>query len=448
MFNAETDNPQDICQYCRGAGYVHPLAADGKPDYGRVVVCRCAKKDRDRDRFERLKQYSNLGALTHLTFENLEADGRSGDRENQNKFNEAYKAAKEFAVNPKGWLVLSGPPGSGKTHLATAIVNKRITDGLPAFFMTVADLLDHLRSAFNPNSEMTYDELFEKIRNAPLLVLDDLGMHYGTPWAKEKLDQLLNYRFNSSLPTVITLNVAVDELEENLRYRFGEKKLCNVLALAEKSDASLELEWSPEFKLQKSMTFENFDWRRMNLPEEQRENLEKAFRLALDFAKSPEGWLVFNGVTGCGKTHLAAAIINHRYQAHQPALFTVVADFLDHLRSAFGPDSKLSYDQVFEKVKKAPFLVLDDFGEQSTTPWAREKLYQVINYRYNARLSTVVTTRFSMDEILEQVESSIGSRLSDIKISTVWNITAPDYRTDATSAKKTAPRRNSTKRWS
>jgi DNA replication protein DnaC len=98
-------------------------------------------------------------------------------------------------------------------------------------------------------------------------------------------------------------------------------------------------------------------------------------------------------------------------------------------------------------VKKAPLLVLDDFGEQSTTPWAREKLYQVINYRYNARLATVVTTRFSMDEILEQVESSIGSRLSDLKISTVWNITVPDYRTDATSNRKKIPRRSSLKRW-
>ncbi len=40
------------------------------------------------------------------------------------------------------------------------------------------------------------------------------------------------------------------------------------------------------------MTFDNFDWKRVNLPPEQRENLKKAYRLALDFAKSPEDWLV------------------------------------------------------------------------------------------------------------------------------------------------------------
>jgi DNA replication protein DnaC len=184
------------------------------------------------------------------------------------------------------------------------------------------------------------------------------------------------------------------------------------------------------------MTFASFDWRRLNLPPEQRENLEQAYRLALDFAKSPEGWLVLLGETGCGKTHLAAAIANHRYQAGQPALFVVVPDFLDHLRSTFSPESEVTYDQLFERVKTTPLLFLDDFGEHSTTPWAKEKLYQVINYRYNARLATVITTRSSLDDI----DSPVSSRLTDPKISLVWYIEAPDYRTDATAKRKSARR--------
>lgn len=446
MSSGETEQKPE-CPICNGSGYVHPLLPEGKPDYSRVVVCRCTKNDIEKERLERLQKYSNLGSLRHLTFENVVPEGRRGDPENRKRFNAAYNAVKEFTAGPFGWLILNGPAGSGKTHLATAIVNERISKGLPALFVTTPDLMDHLRSAFSPNSDISYDDLFERIRNSPLLILDDLGVQQGTAWAREKLDQLLNHRFNCELPTVITTSIPVDELDENIRVRFNETSLCRIFVLEEKPATSSEYEWPPEFKLQKSMTFENFDWRRMNLAQEQRENLEKAFRLALDFAKAPEDWLVFNGFTGCGKTHLAAAIVNYRYQARQPALFTVVADFLDHLRSAFSPDSKVSYDQVFERVKKAPLLVLDDFGEQSTTPWAREKLFQVINYRYNARLATVVTTRFSMDEILDQVDSSIGSRLSDIKISTVWNITSPDYRTDATSAPKKTPRKNNARRW-
>ena len=109
----------------------------------------------------------------------------------------------------------------------------------------------------------------------------------------------------------------------------------------------------------------------------------------------------------------------------------VVPDFLDHLRFTFSPESNVSYDQLFESVRNAPLLILDDFGEQSTTPWAQEKLYQVINYRYNARLPTVITTCCSLDEM----ENRISSRLVDAKISLVFNIMAPDYRSDRRSAR-------------
>ncbi len=179
------------------------------------------------------------------------------------------------------------------------------------------------------------------------------------------------------------------------------------------------------------MTFDTFK-KRDNLSLDQRENLDKAFNLALDFAKSPDGWLVFLGENGCGKTHLAAAIVNYRYQTKQPALFIVVPDFLDHLRSAFSPESKVSYDKLFESVKATPLLVLDDFGKQTTTPWAQEKLYQVINYRYNARLATVVTTNHTIEEI-QEIYRPIASRLTDPTISTLFNITAPHYFSGQTS---------------
>ena len=210
--------------------------------------------------------------------------------------------------------------------------------------------------------------------------------------------------------------------------------------------------WAPEFELQKSMTFDNFELdkafagslenlknrlseekleelkeARMTLWEYRellRENLKLAYRSAQDFAKSPENWLIFMGQNGCGKTHLAAAIVNYCYQHQQPALFVVVPDLLDHLRSTFNPESKVSYDQIFERVKTASLLVLDDLGEHSTTPWAHEKLYQVLNYRYNAQLATVVTTSCALGDL----DNAISSRLSDVKFSNSFYIQAPDFR--------------------
>jgi DNA replication protein DnaC len=426
---------------------VHPLLSPGKPDYSRVVACRCTRDEMGKERQKRLQSYSNLGALSHLRFDNLESTGRSGDPGSQKQFKQAYEAAQAFAAEPEGWLALTGPSGGGKTHLAAAIVNERIGQGHPAFYVTAPDLLDHLRAAFNPGSEMPYDEFFEQVRNAPLLILDDLGAQTSTPWAREKLDQLLNHRFHGKLPTVVIPIVPMDELEERIQVRLADSELSRIYVLEERRSLSHDYAWGPEFELQKSMTFDSFDRRRLNLPPEQSENLEEAYRIAFDFARSPEGWLVFMGQTGCGKTHLAAAIVNYRYQAGQPALFVVVAEFLDHLRSTFNPESKVSYDQVFERVKTAALLVLDDFGEQSTTPWALEKLYQTINYRYNARLATVITTRSSLQEILDGVESSISSRLVDPKISNPFNIMAPDYRGDLRPSQRRIPRSGKKGRW-
>jgi len=343
----------------------------------------------------------------------------------------AYDAARAFAKEPKGWLVILGPSGCGKTHMAAAIANERIKQEQPALYKTAPDLLDDLRSTFNPDHEIPYDQSFDMLRNTPLLIIDDLGIQSSTPWAKEKLDQLLNHRYSQQLPTIITASTPVEQLDERIRSRLSDNSLCQVCVLEEKQAYSPDNTWAPGLELQKQMTFKNFDWNRVNLPLKQRESLEFVYRQALEYSKSPESWIVFQGVTGCGKTHLAAAIVNYRYQAGKPALFIVVPEFLDHLRSTFSPDSKVSYDELFESVKKTPLLVLDDFGEQETTPWAQEKLYQVINYRYNAQLPTVITTRCALDDI----DSRISSRFVDRKLSMPFNIDVPDYRGDSSSNK-------------
>jgi DNA replication protein DnaC len=130
------------------------------------------------------------------------------------------------------------------------------------------------------------------------------------------------------------------------------------------------------------------------------------------------------GIYGCGKTHLAAAIANHLHQQGHPVRFEVVPDLLDHLRATYTPSSPTSYDKRFEAVRHAPFLVLDDLGSQTTTPWAREKLYQIFNYRYQAKLPTVITMR----ESLEEADPWLASRMLDHSLCTVYTILAPSYR--------------------
>jgi len=180
----------------------------GHSDFGQVFVCECKQQEMDADKQARLERYSNLGPLTHLSFDTLIEAGRSSDPKNQKLFKNTLAAAKNYAKKPDGWLVLTGASGCGKTHLAAAIANYRIQNGLPALFIVVPDLLDHLRSTFSPNSEISYDDLFNQIINAPLLILDDLGTQSSTPWAQEKLFQIINHRFNAKLPTIYTTNLS------------------------------------------------------------------------------------------------------------------------------------------------------------------------------------------------------------------------------------------------
>ena len=423
---------ETVCPFCKGARFVHPLLSGGKPDYSRIVPCRCAAQESENKRVERLQKYSNLGYLVKMTFANFSPEGKNKEGVSKEQIRHVFESAKEFAEKPSGWFIISGSSGSGKTHLAAAIANRCLEQNTPAFYITTPDLLDHLRASFSPTSDMPYDEFFEQVRNASLLILDDFGSQSSTAWAKEKLDQLLSHRYNTKLSTVIVTSVQVEELEDRIRTRLANTEFCRIFSLGGKTAELALYSWAPGFELQRKMTFESFVWKQKNFTQEQLDNLEKAFNLARMFAESPENWLVFMGVNGCGKTHLAAAIVNYRYKQGKPALFVVVPEFLDHLRSAFNPESKITYDRLFEGVKTAPLLVLDDFGEQTSTPWAQEKLYQVINYRYNACLPTVITTVMMLDEM----DARIRSRFIDHKICTAFHINVPDYRGDRPVSKK------------
>ncbi|MCB8968050.1 MAG: ATP-binding protein [Ardenticatenaceae bacterium] len=177
--------------------------------------------------------------------------------------------------------------------------------------------------------------------------------------------------------------------------------------------------------LHRDKTFETFDLRQGELPRAQADNLRRALETAQEFAQHPQDWLVFNSMGyGNGKTHLAAAIANYVSNQGEPVLFIMVPDLLDHLRATFNPNSGLRLDKRFDEVKTAPLLVLDDLGTESATAWAREKLYQLFNYRYNAHLPTVITTATPIDEI----DPRLATRMLDGSRCTFFLLEVPSYR--------------------
>jgi len=377
---------------------------------------------------QQLYRLSHLDNLQQMTFESFLPRGRSNlAAYHQESLERAFQACRHFAHTLDGWLLLRGGYGCGKTHLAAAIANECVSLGVPTLFLTAPDLLDSLRAAFD-SEDTNFEDRFEQIRGAGLLVLDDLGTQHATEWAREKLFQLLNYRYINHLPVVLTTNLPLDELDGRLRSRLSDPELVTHVWIQ-----------APDFRrpiddlgqhelstldLHGKQTFGTFSLREdEKLGAEDARNLRKAFDLARKFGEEPAGWLVLTGTYGSGKTHLAAAIANYRASQGFPGMFVPVPDLLDHLRATFSPSSPVSYDRRFDEIRETPLLVLDDLGTQASTAWAQEKLYQILNHRYNKALPTVITTAMRLDEI----DARIRSRMLDNRLCTVFGLTVPSY---------------------
>ena len=454
------------CPHCGGAGYVRYNVPLSDPRFGRLEPCVCRAAEIAEAARSRLFEMSRLDRLSHLTFENFEAKGNKKARfmtpQDVHSLETAKEAAENFACNPQGWLLLEGGYGCGKTHLAAAIANYAVSMGTPTLFITVPDLLDTLRFAFS-DPETTFEARFEEVRNADLLVLDDFGTQNATAWAQEKLFQIINYRYINKLPTVITTNLMLDEIESRIRSRLQDEEFVRRVVITapdyrrptETSNPGISMLSLPEIK---AMTFRNFETRedelgkeavttvtvekqdrfgnkvkekevtRVAVTEEDLKSLRKAVNAAIAFAEEPQGWLVLLGGSFCGKTHLAAAIGNYRLDLGGQAILVEVSDLLDYLRQTFRPTSDVSFDRRFNEIKNTPLLILDDLKESGiSSVWAEDKLHQILNYRYYAHLPTVITSTLKPDSFAVNYPG-LWNKILDATKSQIHVIDMPPYR--------------------
>jgi DNA replication protein DnaC len=126
-------------------------------------------------------------------------------------------------------LYLSGDVGTGKTHLAVAVMNELMRrKRVPALFVTVPELLDNLRGAYNDPGR-NLDEWMDTVKNADLLVLDDLGSERPTEWVQERIYVIVNHRYREALPTIFTSNIGPKDVATQL----GERTASRIIAMCE-----------------------------------------------------------------------------------------------------------------------------------------------------------------------------------------------------------------------
>lgn len=117
----------------------------------------------------------------------------------------ARRFVEEYPAVSAGLLV-TGPVGVGKTHLAVAILAELVdTKGTRGIFCDFTDLIDRIQATFSRNEESSEDVL-APYRDADLLVLDELGSRRPTDWVRDVLYGLLNTRYNRSRITILTTN--------------------------------------------------------------------------------------------------------------------------------------------------------------------------------------------------------------------------------------------------
>lgn len=206
----------DPCPICGGAGLRIVERADGSRA---AADCTCRIVDRNT---RRLAAARIPERHRECTLENF-VTNRGGTANN------SLAAARMQAIHfVKGYpwdtygngLLLVGPSGVGKTHLAAGILHALIAErGISGRFFDCRELLKQIQHAYSQSGELTERQVLRPALEADVLVLDELGAARKTDWVSDTVEHILNTRYNDRKTTIITSNL------ENAPERSGEKPL-------------------------------------------------------------------------------------------------------------------------------------------------------------------------------------------------------------------------------
>ena len=235
---------EQYCKFCNKKlgwkGLINPFDKSSILNWISITDCNCEEFLKEKDRIKRFEEKKRIEQeeikrkkdeleKIQKVFKNSNMTKRgikrTFDSFEVNKANRrAYEIAKKYAEdwdkfkNDGTGLIFIGQFGTGKTHLAFAIANYLLNQGVPVVFETLINLMEKLKLGYEKDTNLGYYEIIKLYCECDLLIIDDLGKEKLSEWVLEKLFQIINSRYENMLPILITTNYNEKEIIKRLSY--------------------------------------------------------------------------------------------------------------------------------------------------------------------------------------------------------------------------------------
>ena len=190
------------CAICGGTGLRLVCIEDAQGRrIEKATTCDC----QIRSHSERLLVQARIPErYKHCELSNFDHDGPF--QALASAYNSACRFVSEYPLESKG-LLLIGPIGVGKTHLAVGIIRElTVQKGIPCLFYDYRELLKQIQNSYNASVQTTEFEVLRPVLQTEVLVLDELAAARSTEWVEDMVSYILNSRYNERRTTVITTN--------------------------------------------------------------------------------------------------------------------------------------------------------------------------------------------------------------------------------------------------
>lgn len=159
----------------------------------------------------------------------------------------------------------------------------------------------------------------------------------------------------------------------------------------------------------------------------------KSYTRDILFGNEKRG-LIIVGKNGVGKTHLACSIANELIQCQTPIIYGTLINLLSEIKHSYDEESLFSEMQYIKMYSTVNVLIIDDLGKEKPSAWAIEKLFTIVNNRYENNLPIIITTNYNQETLLKRLSESKEFETAESIISRLYemcigvNIVGKDYR--------------------